>query len=58
MSKPVNLRQARKQRIRDEKRARADLNAAKFGEAAHEREARKLEAERITRLHQAHKRDD
>ena len=31
MSKPINLRAARKARARDAKRAQGDANAAKFG---------------------------
>lgn len=58
MTKPINLRQARKQRARDEKRARGDANAAKHGEAKRDREIRQAEADRIGRAHEAHKRDD
>ncbi|RNF34918.1 DUF4169 family protein [Paracoccus methylarcula] len=58
MTRPVNLRQARKQRARDEKRAQGDANAAKYGEAKHARAARRAEDERTGRAHEAHKRDD
>lgn len=58
MNKPVNLRQHRKQHARQEKRAQGDANAAKFGETKHQRKARDSEAQRVTRLHEAHKRDD
>lgn len=58
MTKIVNLRQARKQRGRDEKRAEGNANAAKFGEAKPLRDARKAEAERATRAHDGHQRDD
>ncbi|WCR03433.1 DUF4169 family protein [Paracoccus saliphilus] len=58
MSKPINLRQIRKQQVRDEKRAKGDANAAKFGEARHDREARRAEHDRAGRAHDAHKRDD
>lgn len=58
MSKPINLRQVRKQRGRDEKRAKGDANAAKFGEARHVQVVRRAEDERAGRAHDAHKRDD
>lgn len=58
MTRIVNLRQARKQRARDEKRAQGDANAAKFGEASAQRAAREAEAARAARAHDAHKRDD
>lgn len=58
MTKPVNLRQFRKQRARDEARAKGDANAARFGEPRPLREAREAEAERAERAHEAHRRDD
>ncbi len=58
MTKVINLRQARKQRDRDDKRVAGDLNAAKFGEAKPLRDLRKAEADRADRAHDAHKRDD
>lgn len=58
MSSIVNLRQVRKQRARQEKRAEGDANAARYGEAKPLREARKAEAERAERAHDAHRRDD
>jgi hypothetical protein len=58
MTEIVNLRQVRKQRARDDKRSKGDANAAKFGEAKPLREARKAEAARVSKLHEAHKRDD
>lgn len=58
MTKIVNLRQARKQRERADKRAQGDANAAKFGEAKPTREACEAEARRADRVHDAHKRDD
>lgn len=54
----VNLRQVRKQRARDQRRASGDANAAKFGEAKSLKAARKAEAVRTERAHDAHKRDD
>lgn len=58
MTKIVNLRQARKQRDRAEKRAKGDQNAARFGEAKPLRDARQAETDRVTRVHEAHQRDD
>lgn len=58
MTKVTNLRQARKQRDRDKKRTLGDANAARFGEAKPLRDARKAEADRADRAHDAHKRDD
>lgn len=58
MTKIVNLRQARKQRARDDKRAKGDANAAKFGEAKPDRLTRQAEADRAERVHQGHKRDE
>ncbi|MBM3606690.1 MAG: DUF4169 family protein [Alphaproteobacteria bacterium] len=58
MTRIINLRQARKQRARDERRAEGDNNAARFGEAKPLRDARKAEAERVERKHDAHRRDD
>ena len=58
MSKIVNLRQARKQRIRSEAKAAADANAAKHGRS----KANKEQTEAATSLEQrrldGHKRDD
>ncbi|WP_207102701.1 DUF4169 family protein [Paracoccus shandongensis] len=58
MTKIINLRQARKQRDRDAKRAAGDVNAARFGEAKPVREAREAEADRAARILDAHRRDD
>lgn len=58
MTKIINLRQARKQRDRDTKRAAGDANAAKFGEAKPLRQAREAEADRAARAHEAHRRED
>lgn len=58
MTKITNLRQARKQRDRDAKRAAGDANAAKYGEAKPLREARQAEADRAEQVLQAHRRDD
>ncbi|MCF3972166.1 DUF4169 family protein [Paracoccus salsus] len=58
MTRIINLRQARKQRQRADKRAEADSNAARFGEPRMAREAREAESERADRTHQSHRRDD
>ncbi|WP_347139808.1 DUF4169 family protein [Paracoccus sp. SSK6] len=58
MTKIINLRQARKQRGRDAKRAAGDANAARFGEAKPLRQARNAEADRVARAHEAHRRED
>ena len=58
MTKIINLRQARKQRGRDAKRAAGDANAARFGEAKPLRDARQAEADRAARALDAHRRDD
>ncbi|WP_295047701.1 DUF4169 family protein [uncultured Paracoccus sp.] len=58
MTKIINLRQARKQRDRDARRATGDANAARFGEAKPLRNARAAEAERSERRLDAHRRDD
>lgn len=58
MTKIVNLRQARKDRARTEKRAAGDASAAKFGEVKAVKDARKAEADRATRTLEAHRKDD
>ncbi|MGP9804508.1 DUF4169 family protein [Paracoccus sp. NSM] len=58
MTKPINLRQFRKNRARDEARAAGDANAARHGEPRALREAREAEARRVAKLHQDHRRDD
>lgn len=58
MSKPVNLNKVRKSRARIEKRARADENALKFGRTKADKERDKAQNARVTRLHDAHKRDE
>ncbi|KAJ55847.1 hypothetical protein ACMU_08725 [Actibacterium mucosum KCTC 23349] len=58
MSKPINLRAARKARARDAKRAQGDENAAKFGQTKAEKARNKSEqAAQVARL-DSHKRDD
>lgn len=58
MTKIINLRQARKDRARSERRAQGDANAARFGEAKSQRDARQAEKTRADCLHDQHKRDD
>lgn len=58
MTKIVNLRQARKQRERAERRAEGDANAARHGEPRALRQARDSEEQRAARVHEAHRRDD
>lgn len=58
MTKPINLRQFRKNRARAEARAAADANAARHGEPRALREAREAEARRADQRHEDHRRDD
>ena len=58
MSKPVNLNRVRKQKARAEKKARADVNAAKFGRTKAEKENENLNEELRSRLLDSHKRDE
>ncbi len=58
MTRIINLRQARKSRDRDAKRAEGDRNAARFGEPKHLRDAREAEETRIRSLWDAHRKDD
>lgn len=57
MTNPVNLRQVRKQRDRDARRAQADANAARHGEPKALREAREAEARRADQAHAAHRQE-
>lgn len=54
----INLRQARKERARAEKRAKGDENAAKFGLTKDQRVRDKAEATRARDHLDAHKRDE
>ncbi|WP_410218973.1 DUF4169 family protein [Paracoccus sp. (in: a-proteobacteria)] len=58
MTSIVNLRQARKQRERAQRRAAGDANAARHGEVKSLREVRQAEAERAARQHEGHRADD
>ncbi|WP_111557543.1 DUF4169 family protein [Paracoccus sediminilitoris] len=54
----INLRTARKQRDRDQKRSEADASAARHGEAKPVRDLRKANAENDAARLDGHKRDD
>ncbi|MBB3712608.1 phage protein D [Limimaricola variabilis] len=56
--KPVNLNQFRKQKARAEKRARADVNAAKFGRSKAEKTRDAAEAEAAAKRLDQHRRDE
>lgn len=57
MTAPVNLNKARKARARDQARAQADANAAKFGRTRAQKTAEADAAERAARILEAHRRD-
>jgi hypothetical protein len=57
MSKPINLRAARKARERDRKRAEGDANAARFGRTKAERQNEARAEEKARATWEAHKRD-
>ena len=56
--KVVNLTRARKARARDDKRRKADENAARFGRTRAEREAEAQAADKATRHLDQHRRED
>ena len=58
MAEIINLRQARKQKARAEKEARADQNRVTFGRTKAEKELTKAERELAQRRIDSHKRDD
>lgn len=58
MAEIINLRQARKQKARAEKEARADQNRIAFGRTKAEKELTKAERTIAQRRLDAHKRDD
>ncbi|MFN4062489.1 MAG: DUF4169 family protein [Paracoccus hibiscisoli] len=57
MTRIINLRQARKSRARDARRAQGDTNAAIHGEAQPLRDARQAEQDRAARVLDAHRQD-
>ena len=56
--KPVNLRRARKQKVREEARTQADANAARHGEAKPVRSLREAREELEARRLEGHRRED
>ncbi|WP_243371725.1 DUF4169 family protein [Microvirga solisilvae] len=58
MAEIINLRQARKNKARADKEARADQNRITFGRTKAEKELTKAERELAQRRIDAHKRDD
>lgn len=56
--KVVSFSRARKTRARDEKKRRADGNAAKFGRTKAEREAETARAAKLAERLEGHRRDD
>jgi hypothetical protein len=58
MAEIVNLRQARKQKARAEKEARASDNRIQFGRTKAEKKLTKAERDMAARRLDAHKRDD
>jgi hypothetical protein len=58
MAEIINLRQARKQKARAEKEARADQNRIAFGRTKAEKELTKAERDMAQRRLDSHKRDD
>lgn len=58
MARVINLRTARKQRDRDQKRSEADASAARHGEAKPVTDLRKALAEQDARRLDGHRTDD
>jgi predicted secreted protein len=58
MAEIINLRQARKQKARADKEARADQNRITFGRTKAEKELTKAERDLTQRRLDSHKRDD
>ncbi|MBF9031483.1 DUF4169 family protein [Rhodobacterales bacterium HKCCE3408] len=58
MSQPVNLNRFRKDKAREERKAKADANAAKFGRTKAERIAEAAREAQARKLLDGHKRDD
>ena len=57
MSKPVNLNRFRKERARQESRARADENAVRFGRSKVEKELDQARNDLADRRTDGHRRD-
>lgn len=58
MAEIVNLRQVRKNKLRDEEAKLADANRLKFGQSKAEKNLRKAETERAENMLSAHKREE
>ncbi len=58
MGKPVNLNRYRKEKARAEKKARADHNAAKFGQSKADKTVAKLRQDKQRRDLDGHKVDE
>lgn len=58
MTEIINLRQARKQRARDDARAKGDANAAKFGRSKAQKSAEDTAATRAALHLDQHRRDE
>ena len=54
----VNLRTMRKRKARAAAKKTADQNAVEHGRSKAERDATRAETERVTRLHDGHRRED
>lgn len=54
---PINLNRARKRRARDKDKARADENAARFGRTKAQKEAERIEGEKVDRRLSDHQRE-
>lgn len=57
MANTVNLRQARKEKVRAQKRTAADANALKFGQSKSDKQRQLAEMKIALDRHAAHKRD-
>lgn len=55
--KPINLRQARKARMRANARKEADANSLAHGRTKAERQATRTEQDRAARAHEGHRRE-
>ncbi len=58
MADIINLRQARKQKQRDDKERLAAANRDKFGQTKAEKQTTQKEADRQTRILDGHEKDD
>lgn len=57
-SGPINLNKARKAKARDERRAKADENAAKFGRSKDEKQRDQQGVEKLASFVARHKREE